>query len=684
MRCATSLRNTRPVRERENREMGTHKDPHTVEAAARIRWILGSWVGRGLLALVAVILSMILVQRAEDRRIEEITGLLVANDRVSAMIDVLEDAVHDIGRGLSGAGDAGESPSKSIAVARRTLQDVKALPRSGMPLEVSPLLAVLEGVEEAQETGSLTGDGTAAEKRPRLIAALDYEWEVLRDALRQHQSERLMQQAKQLQLGVERRLQWSVTFVILAVTLIVWPLWMSWNGRERLRVQISQLLQGQYGRKTSSEGWDEHRELTAGLNVLSRQLLDERRSDQEERHRQHRLLHQLKATLESASEGNYHREFRPDEDGAWSAVAASLHKLLDNIRSARQKEAEDARSAAKAVSVPKESILELERMLRARDGDADKVSKLFAADNPLRGVAFQVAVIVGRQQEVIGSMRDNLSRVVDGAREIVGSVVERESNLEKEYAFVHETSSTVDEVSVAARESAQMVEHVLRASQKAMETAEAGRDLVSQSIESMNVITNQVNTIAHHILGLSRKSQEIGNIVRAIGEVSKQTNLLALNAAIEAAGAGEHGKGFAVVAKEIRDLAIKSSKSTQDIESLIRDMQNATNTAVLSTEEGSKSVEAGVGLINSLNHSFGRIVDRFQEVVESAQQISAAAQEQTTGSRQVASSIGSIDRMMLSSVKELRKLKVHLEQYQVMAGEFEKLVQSGTENSASA
>ena len=91
-----------------------------------------------------------------------------------------------------------------------------------------------------------------------------------------------------------------------------------------------------------------------------------------------------------------------------------------------------------------------------------------------------------------------------------------------------------------------------------MQAAEDGREYVRLTIESMAVIDQRVNQIAEQILQLAGKSQEIGAIVRAIGDLSKQTNLLALNAAIEAAGAGEHGKGFAVVAKEIRELAVKS------------------------------------------------------------------------------------------------------------------------------
>ncbi len=273
----------------------------------------------------------------------------------------------------------------------------------------------------------------------------------------------------------------------------------------------------------------------------------------------------------------------------------------------------------------------------------------------------------------------SLKEIVDKAEPVIMLVTGREEELENDYEYIHDTSATVDEVSVAAKETAQMVEHVFRSAQKAMETAEKGKDLVQQSIDGISRIAAQVNTIAHHILTLSGKSQEIGNIVRAIGDISKQTNLLALNAAIEAAGAGEHGKGFAVVAKEIRQLAVKSSGSARDIEKLIFEMQDATNTAVMSTEEGSKSVQAGVSIINSLNDSFIGVLAKFQEVLESAHQISTASREQTVGARQVATSIATIDRMMQRNLSEMRQIKEHLGEYRELIQDFEGLVPAGEE-----
>ena len=231
----------------------------------------------------------------------------------------------------------------------------------------------------------------------------------------------------------------------------------------------------------------------------------------------------------------------------------------------------------------------------------------------------------------------------------------------------------MNEVSVTAKQSDQMVEHVFRSSREAMDTAEGGREIIDEVMESMVSINSQVEEIAGGILSLSEKSQEIGDIVQTISDISRQTNLLALNAAIEAAGAGEHGKGFAVVAKEIRDLASRSALATGEIEKLINYIQQATNTVVMSTEKGSKRVDHGVEMVNSLRESFEKIIDKFHEVVESAHQISQASREQTVGARQVASAIADIDRMMRGSLENMGHFQTLVTDYQEITESVRKL-----------
>ena len=94
---------------------------------------------------------------------------------------------------------------------------------------------------------------------------------------------------------------------------------------------------------------------------------------------------------------------------------------------------------------------------------------------------------------------------------------------------------------------------------------------------------------AENILALAEQAQAIGEIIATVNDIAEQTNLLALNAAIEASRAGEQGKGFAVVAGEVKALADQSKKATAQVRQILGEIQKATNTAVLSTEEGKRA-----------------------------------------------------------------------------------------------
>jgi methyl-accepting chemotaxis protein len=198
-----------------------------------------------------------------------------------------------------------------------------------------------------------------------------------------------------------------------------------------------------------------------------------------------------------------------------------------------------------------------------------------------------------------------------------------------------EITTTMNELLVTSKqiaESAQRVAHI--AAQTAI-GASSGEQTVTKANESIGGIKRQVDLIVTNMLDLGKKSQQIGGILEIINELAEQTNILAINATIEAAGAGENGKRFAVVADEIRKLADRVGGSTKEIRGLIDDIRAAVNTTVMTTEGGTKAVEAGALQFSEVAIAFRQIVSLVGTTTEATREIELSTKQQSTAVSQV-------------------------------------------------
>src|SRR6185437_1160742 len=132
-----------------------------------------------------------------------------------------------------------------------------------------------------------------------------------------------------------------------------------------------------------------------------------------------------------------------------------------------------------------------------------------------------------------------------------------------------------------------------------------------------NQLKERVEATAANILMLAEQAQAIGEIIATVNDIAEQTNLLALNAAIEASRAGAHGRGFAVVAGEVKALADQSKKATTQVRQILGEIQKATNTAVLSTEDVTKGVAAAI----TTGNQSGETVQALSDTLASAAQV---------------------------------------------------------------
>jgi methyl-accepting chemotaxis protein/ABC-type transport system substrate-binding protein len=252
--------------------------------------------------------------------------------------------------------------------------------------------------------------------------------------------------------------------------------------------------------------------------------------------------------------------------------------------------------------------------------------------------------------EEVSRIADTLSEFVEqtssAIEEMVASINEVATNTESFSSFATQTASsmvqmnaTTEEIRNSARQSSELARYVTDA-------ANEGRSAVEGTVDGMRKIQMSVEEAKIALGDLAERSQEIGDIVRVIDDIAGQTNLLALNAAIIAAQAGERGRGFAVVADEIRDLSERTSVSTEEIRTLIQNVQKGVGRAAEQMTMSSDRVADGVGLTARAAQVLDKILELTGRSTNSISEIARATEEQARGSAAATAAIEEVTKMV--------------------------------------
>jgi len=215
-----------------------------------------------------------------------------------------------------------------------------------------------------------------------------------------------------------------------------------------------------------------------------------------------------------------------------------------------------------------------------------------------------------------------------------------------------------EEMSATSSDIARNCLYAAENAQKATQQTLVGSDMVQRSSQLMGHIARRVNESSSTVSGLGQRSDQIGDIVNTIEDIADQTNLLALNAAIEAARAGEQGRGFAVVADEVRALAERTTKATQEIAAMIRSIQTETQTAVGSMSEGVAEVERGTVEAARSGEALEGIHNQINELTMQISQVATAAEEQTATTHEITNNIQLITDVVTRNVEDAHQTTV--------------------------
>jgi methyl-accepting chemotaxis protein len=260
-------------------------------------------------------------------------------------------------------------------------------------------------------------------------------------------------------------------------------------------------------------------------------------------------------------------------------------------------------------------------------------------------------------QSQIRALAEGANVLGSAASEIVASTSQLVSSASEAAAAVSETTTTVEEVRQTAQLASQKARLVSDSAQRSAQISQAGRQSAEGIVEGMNQIRQQMDVIAGSMMRLSEQSQAIGQIIATVEDIATQSNLLAVNAAIEAARAGEQGKGFGVVAQEVKSLAEQSRQATNQVRTILGDIQKATSAAVMAAEEGTKVVENGTRQTEIAGSSIQILAASVNDATQAAMQIAASSQQQLIGVDQVASAMDSIRQVSGQNVASATQLE---------------------------
>lgn len=232
-------------------------------------------------------------------------------------------------------------------------------------------------------------------------------------------------------------------------------------------------------------------------------------------------------------------------------------------------------------------------------------------------------------------INEQVSALTTSSTQIADTIAEHERTIGEQSAVITQISATAEELGVSSLTSSKQAEDAAASANQALTLTEDGVKMASRAYNGITGMKDKVGAVAEQILRLSEQAEQIGAIAKLVGELASETNMLALNAAVEAARAGEHGKGFAVVASEVRKLADQSKKSAERANTLVSEIQKATNSAVMATEEGTKTAEEVATIAKQAGESFASLADVANKVYENAQQVMLNSKQQSGALNQV-------------------------------------------------
>ncbi|MGR5108591.1 methyl-accepting chemotaxis protein [Vibrio jasicida] len=274
-------------------------------------------------------------------------------------------------------------------------------------------------------------------------------------------------------------------------------------------------------------------------------------------------------------------------------------------------------------------IQKLQEVMRKLAGGDLSVRADIDGDNEIAQLSKDVNQTAKQLHDTVDQLMRISEEVASASTELAAVMTQAEANAQQELAEIEQVASAVNELASTANNVSDNATSADATAREADGLAQSGLAIFQESAQASEQMSQALNDAAQVVLRLKEQSVQINDVIEVIRGVSEQTNLLALNAAIEAARAGESGRGFAVVADEVRMLAARTQDSTQEISSIIEELQAQSGLANDSMQVSLEMLNRNNELTQQANDALIGITESVANINDSNTQVATAAEEQS-------------------------------------------------------
>jgi methyl-accepting chemotaxis protein len=399
---------------------------------------------------------------------------------------------------------------------------------------------------------------------------------------------------------------------------------------------------------------DEIGDLSNAFNIMSNTTDAAVRREREQMEKEHATAQELREKVDAlldvvnkVAEGDYNVEVPFEGQDTIGELARQLQIMIGFIRQS----SEDKREALELLKRRVDNMLEV--VSAASNGNlTGHLEEL--GDDEIGQLAKGFNGMIDSLNDLVSQVQNSGIQVTSSATSIAATAKQQEATAAEQAATTSQIVSTATEISTTARELVNTMDEVADVSVNTTQSAESGYEGLRKMQATMENVVGAASGIASKFEIINERAANINTVVTTITKVADQTNLLSLNAAIEAEKAGEYGYGFSVVAKEIRRLADQTAVATLDIEQMVKEMQSAVSSGVMSMEKFSDHVNYSVNDVQQVSAQLVKIIEEVQALTPRFDSVHEGMQFQAKGADQINQSMIQLNDAASQTVESLR------------------------------